>query len=282
VGRDLVTAGTLHVVATPLGNLGDLTPRAAQVLKEADIVAAEDTRRTRPLLSHLDAHPDRLVSLHAHTPPAQVARLVEALEGGRNVAVVTDAGTPTISDPGLGIVRAARAAGVTVVTVPGPSAVAAALSISGLPADRYLFLGFAPRKGAERRRWLEQLASSEWTVVCFEAPTRLVALLENLREVCGANREAAVARELTKMHEELKAGTLAELTVYYSEHAPRGEVTLVIAGRGAVETPAVPADAERMARVLLARGVSRRDTAAEVANALGLPRREAYRMVMAL
>jgi len=136
VGRDLVTPGTLHVVATPLGNLGDLAPRAAQVLKDVPIVAAEDTRRTRPLLAHIDAHPRRLVSLHAHTPASGIARLVEELEQGHDIALVTDAGTPTISDPGAQMVKAARAAGAPVVSVPGPSAVAAALSISGLPADR--------------------------------------------------------------------------------------------------------------------------------------------------
>jgi 16S rRNA (cytidine1402-2'-O)-methyltransferase len=282
VGRDLVTAGTLHIVATPLGNLGDLAPRAAQVLKEADIVAAEDTRRTRPLLSHIGAHPRQLLSLHAHTPPSRIARIVEALEEGRHVALVTDAGTPTISDPGAQMVRAARAAGVPVVSVPGPSAVTAALSISGFPADRYQFLGFAPRKGTERRRWLTQVAASPWTVVCFEAPTRLVALLEHLSEACGSEREAAVARELTKVHEELKSGTLAELAVYYTEHAPRGEVTVVIAGGDPVEHKVEPQDAEEMARALLARGMSRRDAATELASTLGLPRREAYRMVMAL
>lgn len=282
MGRDLVTPGTLHVVATPLGNLGDLAPRAVRVLQSADIVAAEDTRRTRPLLTHIGAHPKQLISLHAHTAPAKVARVVQALVGGKSVALVTDAGTPTISDPGAGIVQAARAAGVPVVTVPGPSAVAAALSISGLPADRYQFLGFLPRKGAERRRLVAQVAASEWTVVCFEAPPRLVALLEDLAAACGAERQAAVARELTKVHEEMRPGTLAELAVYYREHPPRGEVTVVVAGAAALPVAPSAEDAAAAARALLDRGLSRRDAAAELAKTMGLPRREAYQMVMAL
>lgn len=278
-----MSGGTLHVVATPLGNLGDLSTRAAATLRAVDLVAAEDTRRTRALLSHLDAHPE-LVSFHAHSPPARLAQVLGALREGRSVALVTDAGTPTVSDPGADLVAAAREAGIDVVAVPGPSAVAAALSISGLPADRYLFLGFPPRKGTDRARFLEEAAASAWTVVCYEAPGRLVQLLADLGGAAGGARRAAVARELTKVHEELRTGTLADLTAYYGAHPPRGEVTVLLAGRGTrADAPSADPDAIReRAAGLLSEGLSRRDAAARLAEEFPLSRNEAYKMVMEL
>ena len=275
-----MSAGTLYVVATPLGNLGDVTARAADTLRQVDMVAAEDTRRTRKLLSHLDAHPE-LVSFHAHSDPARLRALVGDLAAGRSVALVTDAGTPVVSDPGVDLVTAAREAGVTVVTVPGPSAVAAALSIAGFPADRYLFLGFPPRKGAARSALLDEAAASAWTVVCFEAPARVVRLLVDLAARAGGDRRAAVARELTKAHEELRAGTLADLAAYYEAHAPRGEVTVVLAGRGAPPPPAAadPDVVRERAHALLAGGASRRDVANRLAQEFPVSRNEAYRLV---
>jgi 16S rRNA (cytidine1402-2'-O)-methyltransferase len=277
VDRAVVTAGTLYVVATPLGNLGDLSPRAAATLRTAAIVAAEDTRRARVLLSHLDAHP-RLVSFHAHTPPSRIAALVRTLQEGRDVALVTDAGTPAISDPGAALVRAARRGGAAVVAIPGPSAVAAALSIAGLPADRFLFLGFPPRRGTARRRFVETIATAPWTVVLFEAANRLHALLEELAAACGTGREAAVGRELTKLHEELKAGTLNDLAVYYGANPPRGEATVVIAP-GSPDAQTEPADPRARAEELLRAGLSRRDAAARVAAECAVSRKEAYRIV---
>jgi 16S rRNA (cytidine1402-2'-O)-methyltransferase len=274
--------GTLYVVATPLGNLGDLAPRAAEVLRQAAVVAAEDTRRTRGLLSHLGASPT-LLSFHAHSGERRLDALLGVLADGRDVAFVTDAGTPGISDPGADLVAAAREAGFTVVPIPGPSAVATALSAAGIPADRYLFLGFIPRKGAERARLLARAAGEEWSVVLFEAPPRLVALLRDLAVVAGPQRRAMVARELTKLHEELRAGSLAELADYYSDTPPRGEVTIVVEGSGAPPPPPDrTAAATEEATALLAQGLSRREVAHRLTETLGMSRNEAYRLVMGL
>jgi len=273
-------AGTLYVVATPLGNLDDLSPRAAATLIRVAAVAAEDTRHTKPLLAHVGSRAE-LISFHAHSSDAALRRILHLLGSGKDVALVTDAGTPGVSDPGAVLVAAARERDVPVVTVPGPTAVAAALAVSGLGADRYLFLGFPPRKGAERRRLLETVARSEWTVVLFEAPPRVADLLEDLATACGAERRAVVARELTKLFEETRAGTLAELAGYYAEAPARGEVTVIVAGTGK------PARAERAdspdpairARALLAQGMTRRDVADQVAAETGITRNTAYRLV---
>jgi 16S rRNA (cytidine1402-2'-O)-methyltransferase len=274
--------GTLYVVATPLGNLGDLAPRAAEALREASVVAAEDTRRTRGLLSHLGASPT-LLSFHAHSGEHRLETLLEILADGRDVALVTDAGTPGVSDPGADLVAAARGAGFTVVPIPGPSAIATALSVAGLPADRYLFLGFLPRKGTERTRLVARAAAEEWSVVLFEAPPRLAALLRDLAAAAGPGRLAMVARELTKLHEELRAGTLAELADYYSETPPRGELTIVMEGTGApAPAPDRTADATEEATALLAEGLSRREVARRLTETLGMPRNDAYRLVMGL
>jgi 16S rRNA (cytidine1402-2'-O)-methyltransferase len=281
-GRRGGTSGTLYVVATPLGNLGDLSPRAAEVLRQTAVVAAEDTRRTRGLLSHLGASPT-LLSFHAHSGERRVETLLEILGEGRDVALVTDAGTPGVSDPGTDLVAAALDAGLTVVPVPGPSAVATALSAAGIAADRYLFLGFIPRKGQERSRLLARAASEEWSVVFFEAPSRLVALLGDLAAAAGPGRRALVARELTKLHEELRAGTLAELADYYSRVPPRGELTIVIEGTGAPPPPADrTADATEEATALLAEGLSRREVARRLTETLGMSRNDAYRLVTGL
>jgi 16S rRNA (cytidine1402-2'-O)-methyltransferase len=273
-------AGTLYVVATPLGNLGDLSPRAADTLKQAAVVAAEDTRHTKPLLAHVGSRAD-LVSFHAHSTDRTLERLLRLLGGGTDVALVTDAGTPTVSDPGAELVAAARARGIPVVTIPGPTAVAAALAVSGLNADRHLFLGFLPRKGADRRRLLETVAHSEWTVVLFEAPNRVAELLADLAAVCGGgtDRSATVSRELTKVFEETRAGTLAELAGYYAAAPPRGEVTVVVAGTGKPRPAEVSVDPEARARVLLAQGMTRKDVAEQVAQEAGISRNTAYRLV---
>ncbi len=273
-----MSAGTLYVVATPLGNLGDLSERAASVLRSVGVVAAEDTRRARVLLERAEARP-KVMSYHAHSPESRAEALLAILCHGESVALLADAGTPTVSDPGAALVQRAHEQGVPVVTVPGPSAVAAALSISGLPADRYTFLGFVPRKGKDRRALLQHVATSPWTTVLFEAPGRLARLLHDLAEGCGAERRAAVARELTKVHEELKSGTLSELGVYYEESPPRGEVTLLVAGTPPV-TPAPDEHAVReRAKALLGEGMSRRDAATRLAAELALSRKEAYRIV---
>lgn len=276
------TPGTLYVVATPLGNLGDLSRRAGEVLAKVPVVAAEDTRRTRGLLSHLGARPT-LLSFHAHSGENRLGGLLDILRSGRDVALVSDAGTPSVSDPGTDLVAEARTAGIPVVPIPGPSAVATALSAAGLPADRYLFLGFIPRKGKERSRLLSRAAVEEWSVVFFEAPPRLLALLEDLIPLAGPGRTAVVGRELTKMHEEIRAGTLGELADYYSAVPPRGELTVVLEGTG--EPAAEPdrtEDAVEQATSLLAEGLSRREVVQRLTQSLGLPRNEAYKLVMEL
>jgi 16S rRNA (cytidine1402-2'-O)-methyltransferase len=274
--------GILYVVATPLGNLGDLSARAIEVLRAVPVVAAEDTRRTRGLLSHLGASP-RLLSYHAHSEEPRLEALLEILHEGRDVALVSDAGTPVVSDPGTDLVAAARASGITVVPIPGPSAVATALSAAGLKGDRYLFLGFIPRKGSERARLLARAASEEWSVVFFEAPPRLADLLDDLARAVGGGRRAVVARELTKLHEEFRTGTLAELAGYYSEHPPRGEITIVLEGTGApAEPPDRTGEAVEQATLLLAEGLTRREVVRRISETLGLPRNDAYRLVMEL
>jgi 16S rRNA (cytidine1402-2'-O)-methyltransferase len=274
--------GTLYVVATPLGNLNDISGRAAEVLRKVPVVAAEDTRRTRGLLNHLGAKPT-LLSFHAHSGEHRTESLLEILLSGRDIALVSDAGTPAVSDPGAELVSVIRAAGLTVVPVPGPTAVAAALSASGLPADRYLFFGFIPRKGRERARLLERAANEEWSVVFYEAPPRLVALLEDLIPLTGAERIVVVARELTKVHEEIRSGTIEEVMHHYMTVPPRGELTIVLQGTG---SPAGPPDrteeAVEQATSLLADGLTRREVARRLNQSLGLPRNEAYKLVMEL
>lgn len=274
-------AGTLYVVATPLGNLGDLSPRAADTLRNVAAVAAEDTRHSKPLLVHAGSRAE-LVSFHAHSSDRALERILRILSEGRDVALITDAGTPAISDPGVDLVAAARERGIQVVTIPGPTAVAASLSVSGIGADRYLFLGFLPRKGSDRRRFLLTVAQSEWTVVVFEAPNRVTQLLADLAEVCGPERQAVVSRELTKVFEETRSGTLQELSEHYAEAPVRGEVTVVIAGTGKERVEEPPPDPSERAKALLAEGLSRKDVAHRLAEETGISRNTAYRLVSEL
>ena len=273
--------GKLFVMATPLGNLGDLSVRAADVLRSVDVVAAEDTRRSRTLLNHVNARP-RVVSYHAHSKVSRADELMETLGAGEAIALLTDAGTPSISDPGVGLVSRALEAGIEVVSVPGPSAVAAALSVSGLPADQFTFLGFLPRKGRDRARLLHAVAGSPWTVVIFEAPPRLVRLLEDLAEVCGGERQAVIARELTKLHEEVRAGTLAVLGGYYRQAGVKGEITVLVSSAPVAPHVVSEDTIQARARDLLADGMSRRDVAALLAEELDVSRKETYRVVTSL
>jgi len=243
------------------------------------VVAAEDTRRTRALLSHLDAHP-RLLSYHAHSPRRVSEQLLSILGEGRDVALVSDAGTPGVSDPGAALVAEVRSAGFGVVPLPGPSAVAAALSAAGFPADRYIFTGFLPRKGSERAQLLARVGREEWTSVFFEAPARVAELLSDLVQACGAERQVVVARELTKLHEEFLGGTLGELAAQMSADPPRGECTIVLAGSSGVSEEVDPERAAQAARRLLAAGVSRRETGELLSELFGLPRNRAYQLVM--
>lgn len=271
-------SGTLSVVATPIGNLNDLTARAIEVLCAADLILAEDTRHTGRLLAHIGSTvPQR--SLHEHNERARVEEIVARLQGGAHVALVTDAGTPLVSDPGLALVRACADAGVAVVPIPGASAVLAALVASGLATDRVAFDGFLPRRGRARSERLEELAHESRTVVLFLSPHRADDDLAELAEACGDTRPAALCRELTKLHEEIRRGTLAELRDSVADGV-KGELTLVIAGAEPDEVPEV-SDGDAVAAVagLVAEGWSTRDAVAHVAEGLGLRRRALYAAV---
>lgn len=278
-------SGALFLVATPIGNLEDITLRALRVLREVDCVLAEDTRRTRGLLTH-HAIATRLTALHAHTSEARVQQLADELAEGRRYALVTDAGTPIVSDPGAALVQAAVARGVRVEAIPGASAVMAALCVAGVPAEHFRFVGFLPRSGKRRREAIAEIAQDRLTSVLFEAPPRLAETLAELAEACGGQRPAAVCRELTKLHEEIARGPLATLCTHFHE-APRGELTLVIEGaRGLTaavveDAPAAPLDVDAEIDERLARGLSVREVAREIAPLASLDRREAYKRVVA-
>jgi 16S rRNA (cytidine1402-2'-O)-methyltransferase len=277
--------GTLYLVATPLGNLEDITLRALRILREAKIIAAEDTRHTRKLLNHF-AIATPTISFHEHSGPAGVAMVLAALAEG-DVALVSDAGTPAISDPGADLIQATLSAGYPVVPIPGPSAVITALIASGLPASEFTFLGFLPRRSQERRALLLSVSQEPRTLVIYEAPHRLRACLDDLQAVLG-EREACLARELTKIHEQWLRGTLSTLKDRYAgQDEPRGEYTLVIAGASQASQSQDTDGPEALAlrargrlRELLAAGSGTRDAAAMVARELGLPRREMYRLAL--
>ncbi len=273
-------SGALVLVATPIGNLGDLSARAVEELGRADVVACEDTRRTGRLLAHAGIEGTSLVRLDQHEEPARAAALVERIAGGERVVLVTDAGMPAISDPGELVVRAAVAAGVEVTVVPGPSAGVAALAVSGLPTGRMAFEGFLPRKGAARAERLAELAGERRTIVLYEAPHRLARTLTDLVAALGPDRPVVLARELTKLHEELWRGTLAEAADRVAEVAPRGEYVLVVAG--APNEP--PATDDRIVDALdrqRTAGASTRDAVAAVAAELRVSRRRVYELALA-
>jgi 16S rRNA (cytidine1402-2'-O)-methyltransferase len=254
-----------------------LSPRAVEVLAAADVICCEDTRHTRKLLSHAGITSPRLLSLHEHNETAAAPGLVAMAAGGATVAVVSDAGLPGISDPGERLVRAAATAGVRVEVVPGPSAALAALVVSGLPADRFCFEGFLPRKGGERAARLASIATEPRTVVLFEAPHRVRQTAVDLTEACGGDRPMAIARELTKVYEEVWRGTLAGVVRHLAEREPRGEYVLVVGGAPiAASGPAGPAEIEASLAARLAAGEDRKTAVAAVAVDLGVPKRAVY------
>ncbi|MEX2180248.1 MAG: 16S rRNA (cytidine(1402)-2'-O)-methyltransferase [Gemmatimonadaceae bacterium] len=269
--------GTLYIVSTPIGNMGDFSFRAVEVLRSASVVLAEDTRHSRALLDRYDIG-TRMSSYHEHNEAKVTPRLVERLRAGEDIALITDAGTPLLSDPGERLVRAAIDAGISIVPVPGASALLPALVASGLPADCFTFFGFLPRRGKERAGVLDAIASSRHTAVLYEAPGRVADSLRDLADRAGGERAAVVAREMTKQFEEFRRGTLEALCAYYTDAPPRGEVVIVIAGAA----PAVPDEAALSgdARALRASGLSVRDVAAELASR-GVPRNVAYRLARA-
>ena len=273
VTEDARTSGRLYLVSTPIGNMGDFSFRAVEVLRSVALVLAEDTRHSRALLDRYEVRTP-IASYHEHNEAKTTPRLVERLLTGEDIALVSDAGTPLLSDPGQRLVRAAIDAGVQVVPIPGASALLAAVVASGLDADRFTFFGFLPRKGKERSAVLDEIASSPYTAVLYEAPSRVADSLRELADRAG-DRDAVVARELTKHFEELRRGTLGSLGAYYMETPPRGEVVILIAGAPQVEPDETALHEE--ARTLRASGLSVRDIAAELAKR-GTPRNLAYRI----
>jgi 16S rRNA (cytidine1402-2'-O)-methyltransferase len=269
---------TLWLVATPIGNLGDLPPRAVEVLSHAALVCCEDTRRTGLLLQHAGVRAERLAVCNDHTELSRIDDVLRTLGEGRDVAIVSDAGTPGISDPGERIVRATIDAGYPVSAVPGPSAAIMALTISGLATDRFVFEGFIPRKGAERAGRLAEIAAERRTTVLYEAPHRVLRTLDDLRDACGDDRMVVVARELTKLHEEVVRGPLGTIDI----GGPRGEYVLVIDGAPVDDVPVSDDDVRDALRSHLDAGASTRDAAAAVARAVGRPKREVYALAIAL
>jgi 16S rRNA (cytidine1402-2'-O)-methyltransferase len=277
-----VSSSTLYVVATPIGNLGDLSARALEVLGAAERIFAEDTRRTRTLLTYAKIAKKTLLRVDAHADPARLARYIEHIPPGASAALVTDAGVPGVSDPGAALVRAAIERGLRVVAVPGASALTAAIAVSGLIEGPFSFLAFLPRHGKKRKLALERIRASEDPVILFEAPQRIAETLKDLAAVCPA-RKAVLCREISKLHEETLRGTLAELAAL--ERAWLGEITLVLGAGAAAEEPAAEASPEQLDAELALRiekGAHPKTLAGELAARLGIPKRAAYARVLAL
>lgn len=274
---------TLFIVSTPIGNLADITRRAEQVLGNVGVVYAEDTRRSRVLLDHLGLSVP-LVSLHEHNERARVEAVLVKLAAGLDVALITDAGTPLVSDPGARLVDAVARSEFPIVPIPGASAVLAALVGAGLPADRFCFLGFAPRKGQERTTFVERVADSGETTVLFESPERLCKFLKDLKVEVGGDRRVTVARELTKFHEEFVRGTLSEVAGHFDEVRPRGEITVVVEpSDGVREASALDGAITRaVAGVVVGEGMKPGEAARELAGRLGISRNEAYSVISAM
>ncbi|MDQ6885866.1 MAG: 16S rRNA (cytidine(1402)-2'-O)-methyltransferase [Gemmatimonadota bacterium] len=269
------TGGSLYVVSTPIGNLGDLTQRGVQTLRDVATILAEDTRHSRHLLDHY-AIETRLEAYHEHNEARMTPRLLARLVGGESMALISDAGTPLLSDPGARLVRAATEAGIRIIPVPGASALLAALVASGLDGDRFTFFGFLARKGADRTRALEELAALPHTAVLYEAPSRVAATLQEIASVGGEARRAVVARELTKQYEEIRRGTVGDLARYYASIPPRGEIVILL--EGVVAAPIDEQALRETARRLKAEGATARDIARQLAAEHGAPRNVAYRI----
>ena len=275
--------GSLVLVATPIGNLGDLPPRAIEALRTARLICCEDTRRTGKLLSHAGISGVRMAVANEHTERARIAEVLDVLGAGGDVALVSDAGTPGISDPGERLVRAVLDAGLAVTAVPGPAAVVMALVVSGIDTSRFVFEGFLPRSGRERAERLAEVAGERRTTVLYEAPHRVVRTVADLVAACGPDRAIALARELTKLHEDVWRGPLADAAAHLAATEPRGEYVLVLAGRPVTPPSNVDDDTIR-AELLraLEGGADRRAAVATVTSALGVPKRRVYDLATAL
>jgi len=273
--------GTLYVVGTPIGNLEDMTFRAVRILQTVDTIAAEDTRHTGKLLQHFQIKTNQ-ISYHQHNRQQRLPELLNRLTTGKTIALVTDAGMPSISDPGYELVQGAIEAGITVIPIPGATAGITALSASGLPTDRFVFEGFLPASGQERQQRLEVLAAESRTLIFYESPYRLQQTLEDFATIFSPSRQIVLGRELTKLHEQFWRGTIEEAIAYYTDHEPKGEFTLILAG-APPETP-VLSEAALKAELsqLINQGISRSQAARQLSHLTNLPRRHLYQMALSL
>jgi len=273
--------GTLYVVGTPIGNLEDMTFRAVRILQTVDIIAAEDTRHTGKLLQHFQIKTNQ-ISYHQHNRQQRLPELLNRLTAGKTIALVTDAGMPSISDPGYELVQAAIEAGITVIPIPGATAGITALSASGLPTDRFVFEGFLPASGQERQQRLEVLAAESRTLIFYESPYRLQQTLEDFATIFSPSRQIVLARELTKLHEQFWRGTIEDAIAYYTDHEPKGEFTLILAGA----PPEAPVLSEAALKAelsqLINQGLSRSQAARQLSHLTNLPRRHLYQMALSL
>ncbi|MCW8858408.1 MAG: 16S rRNA (cytidine(1402)-2'-O)-methyltransferase [Deltaproteobacteria bacterium] len=267
-------SGILYVVATPIGNLEDMTYRAVRILQEVALIAAEDTRHSRKLLEHYGIR-TALISYHEHNEEARAEQLIGKLQAGDSLALISDAGTPCIADPGYRLVSRCQQDSITVVAVPGPSALVAALSIAGLPTDAFSFVGFLPAKTHGRRQFLEQIKDEVQTVACYEAPHRLLSSLADIGEICGADRPVAIARELTKRHEELFRGTVAEALEYFARSSVKGELVLLLGPTPARQPEGTVRDA--LMHLRQTTDLSWKEIVKQVAKQFDLPGSDIYR-----
>ncbi len=274
-----VNSGTLYIVGTPIGNLEDTTFRAVQTLQKVDLIAAEDTRHTGKLLQHFQI-PTPQLSYHQHNEQSRIPELIEELNQGKTIALVTDAGMPGISDPGYELVKACVEANISVVPIPGVTASITALSASGLPSNKFIFIGFLPTKIKPRQEQLEKLSNSLETLVLYESPYRVLQTLEDLEKVLGRDRKIVLARELTKLHEEFWRGTVGEAIIHYQNNQPKGEFTIVIAGA----EPELPVLSEETIKEelqeLFAQGISRSQASRQLAQKINLSRRKIYQIAL--
>lgn len=279
-----MNSGTLYIVSTPIGNLEDITLRALRVLREVDLIAAEDTRVTRKLLSHYDIHVP-MVSYRQHTQGAQAEEILDIIKQGKNVALVSDAGTPGISDPGHELIAMCIAEGVQIDVVPGPTALIAALVISGMPTSHFAFDGFPPRKDSERRAFFKSIKYDTRTILLYESPMRLQKTLETMRDELGGNRQVAIVREITKIFQEVFRGTIIEAIEHFGASRVRGEIVIVLHGASPEEAIAAPTGPETLSKrlaELMASGMSERDAVRQCVIEFKLPRRQVYAAALQL
>jgi 16S rRNA (cytidine1402-2'-O)-methyltransferase len=276
-----IHAGTLYVVGTPIGNLEDMTFRAISVLQNVDLIAAEDTRHTGKLLHHFQIKTPQ-ISHHEHNRATRIPELIDKLQQGKSIALVTDAGMPCVSDPGYELVKACAEANLSVVPIPGVTAVVTALAASGLPSDRFTFEGFLPAKEKDRRNTLIPLQTETRTMIFYESPHRLRESLATILEIFGKERELTIARELTKMHEELWRGTVGDAVADYQTREPKGEYTIVVAGATPIVTSTSAEDIRTALKTLLAQGISPSQASKQLAQELGISKRDIYQMSLEL